>query len=172
MKKFYLVAMSIGVLITLSIIAVQSVQLTNSTDNSAEKLIQSTLLHTMVKSGGGVDEFTRLLEGNYDPDSRDVQQRTPLHWAAIMARPEEANLLLIHGADVQAKDFQGNTPLHFVGKYTTHLKDRYEVINTLLFYEADVFASNNAGYKPIDVGRYSLGSYMLKKSILDHEHRR
>lgn len=132
---------------------------------------QITTLHELVKRGNSVDEMTRLLEANYDPNARDQQYRTPLHWAAIYARPDEADLLLSKGADVNAKDFQGNTPLHLAGRWNTNLAGRKKMINNLIFYGGDVFARNDLGYTVPEVGNtIGVDNQELMEGIIQHLH--
>lgn len=109
---------------------------------------------------------TRLrsaLEQKTTVDTRDEQGRTPLHWAAIWARADQAELLLAKGADVMAKDYQGNTPLHFAVQYYTNVFDRMRTISKLLFYGSDIYDQNTAGYSPIDLSY----NYIIRKILLD-----
>lgn len=132
---------------------------------------QQTVLHQLVKRGNSVDEMTRLLESGFDPNDRDIQYRTPLHWAAIYARPDEADLLLSKGADVNAKDFQGNTPLHLAGRWSTNLAGRKKMINNLIFYGGDVFARNDLGYTVPEVGNtIGVDNQELMEGIIQHLH--
>lgn len=160
-KIIVLAATILGVMIEARVEVIKAPEIKN----------QVTTLHDLVKRGNSVDEMTRLLEANYDPNARDQQYRTPLHWAAIYARPEEADLLLSKGADVNAKDFQGNTPLHLAGRWSTNLAGRKKLINNLIFYGGDVFARNDLGYTVPEVGNtIGVDNQMLMEGIIQHLH--
>jgi ankyrin repeat protein len=91
-----------------------------------------------------------LPEFNADVDTRDVEGRTPLHFASHgyylggrITAPSLSNvarLLLEHGADVNAQDNEGVTPLHVAALY-----GRIEVVRTLLEHGANVRAKENHG---------------------------
>ncbi len=74
-----------------------------------------------------VEEVKRILTA--DPGSvhdRDRQGRTTLHLAAQRANLEMVNVLLEHGADVNARTSHGQTPLFSVGMVgENHKKERY-----------------------------------------------
>lgn len=60
---------------------------------------------------GDYDLLRRLLSNGIDPNSKDYDQRTPLHVAASQGLYLMAKLLLEAGASVFSKDRRGNTPL-------------------------------------------------------------
>lgn len=115
-----------------------------------EHKIQSTLLHEMARSGASDDDIRALLVKNYDVDSRDEQNRTPLHWAALYGNVKAVQVLCAQKADTNAKDFQGNTPLHLAVKYNANYKDRLAAIDELLVNDANIYVKNNAKYSPIE----------------------
>jgi ankyrin repeat protein len=51
-----------------------------------------------------------LLERGAAIDARDVDDKTPLHFAAQYGRTQVAQLLLEHGADANARTKSGHTP--------------------------------------------------------------
>ncbi|KAL3527435.1 hypothetical protein ACH5RR_012091 [Cinchona calisaya] len=65
----------------------------------------------MVVVKGDSDLLRRLLDTGIDPNSRDYDQRTPLHVAASQGIYLMAKLLLDAGASVLLKDRWGNTPI-------------------------------------------------------------
>ncbi|KAG8383669.1 hypothetical protein BUALT_Bualt04G0037900 [Buddleja alternifolia] len=62
-------------------------------------------------SRGDSDLLRRVLSNGIDPNSRDYDQRTPLHIAASQGLFLMAKLLLEAGAGVFSKDRWGNTPV-------------------------------------------------------------
>ncbi len=126
--------------------------------------IQGTRLHHMIRDGADEDAIRRVLVQNYAVDARDEQNRTPLHWAAIYARPKIAQVLLGQQADPAAKDFQGNTPLHLAVKYNVQWKNRLATIDELLVNGANIYVKNNAMYSPIE----DAVDYAFKKMMLNY----
>jgi ankyrin repeat protein len=53
-----------------------------------------------------------LLEtGRLDPDPKDMDERTPLHWASIGGHTGVVSFLLETGqVDINVQDFTGKTP--------------------------------------------------------------
>lgn len=66
-------------------------------------------------------------------DCRDDQGCTPLHFAADRGLAPIAQLLLDHGADVNAKDADGQSPLHYAA-----ICGRQELCSLLVAAGADV----------------------------------
>ncbi|XP_058097518.1 potassium channel KOR2-like [Magnolia sinica] len=64
-----------------------------------------------VVTESNVDLLKRLLENGVDPNSKNYDERTPLHIAAAEGLHLVANILIKFGADVLSKDRWGNTPL-------------------------------------------------------------
>jgi hypothetical protein len=73
-----------------------------------------------------------LLEHGADPNIKNENGRTPLHWAAREDHVEVARLLLEHGADPNIQDKDGLTPLHVAAFY-----GHVEVVELLLEHGAD-----------------------------------
>ncbi|XP_055828534.1 potassium channel SKOR [Solanum dulcamara] len=65
----------------------------------------------MVIAKGDSDLLRRLLSNGVDPNTKDYDQRTPLHVAATQGQYSMAKLLLGAGASVFSKDRWGNTPV-------------------------------------------------------------
>ncbi|AKT34475.1 Ankyrin repeat [Pyrobaculum sp. WP30] len=57
-----------------------------------------------------------LLKQGADPDERDADGRTPLHYALERCHVEVAELLLRHGAYPNIRDKDGHTPLYYAAR--------------------------------------------------------
>ncbi|MEO8751313.1 MAG: ankyrin repeat domain-containing protein [Casimicrobiaceae bacterium] len=82
---------------------------------------RNTALHLAALLGNG-RATELLLQNGAQPDARNAQGHTPLHWAALCVMPEAASaegrarvikLLLDRNADPNRKDDHGQTPLHW-----------------------------------------------------------
>ncbi len=95
---------------------------------------------------GDVSVMKQALAGGADPNTKDPQSgSTLLAIAALMGHTEVVDLLLEHGADVNAKSRDGGTALHaaaFLG--------RAEIVKLLLDKGADTTLRNNIGSIAID----------------------
>jgi ankyrin repeat protein len=75
---------------------------------------------------------------------------TPLHLAARLGHRQVAELLLTHGADVNARDSSKLTPLHWAASYA-----RADVVALLLAHKADRGAKSWDGKTPWDYAQES-----------------
>jgi hypothetical protein len=94
------------------------------------------------------ERIKKLLEEGADPNIRDGDGNTPLHFAASKGCAEVARLLLEHGADPNAQDKNGETPLH-VAAFNGHV----DVVRLLLEHRADPTVKNKDGDTPLDIAR-------------------
>ena len=98
-----------------------------------------------------VGQLNTCLAAGADPNARDNNDRTPLHWTAYLARTGLVKALLTAGADPKARDNQDRTPLHY-GVTLSLLHDEKEVpkaIKKLLAAGADPMARDNSGKTPL-----------------------
>jgi hypothetical protein len=94
------------------------------------------------------ERIKKLLEEGTDPNIRDGDGNTPLHFAASKGCVEVARLLLEHGADLNAKNEGGWTPLHEAA-----FNGRVDVVKLLLEHGADPTVKNKDGDTPLDIAR-------------------
>jgi len=84
----------------------------NSTSNN-----NATLLHEWAWGGDidlGVSIIEFLIERGANVNALQGESRwTPLHSACSQGRPKIAEVLIKHGANIEAKDRSGQTPLHY-----------------------------------------------------------
>ena len=70
-----------------------------------------TALHYCSNSPNRWESLMLLLEFDADVHARDIQENTPLHWAAVRRNLNGVRLLLVYGADRDARNAFGLTPL-------------------------------------------------------------
>ena len=92
----------------------------------------------------------------------DDDQRTPLYFAAGGGSTEVVELLLSHGADVDARDYGNRTPLHAAA-----MQNRQEVVRILVAAGADLEAKNDYGRTPLllvarETGSTTMGALLLE----------
>lgn len=98
-----------------------------------------TMLHHA--SGGGQEEFVKVLLVFGDLESPDLDGRRPLHLAAREGREKVVRMLLKNKAMCDAQDTEfGSTPLHYAAQ-----NGHVEVVKVLLEGKADPDIKNTAG---------------------------
>ncbi|CAG0881131.1 unnamed protein product [Cyprideis torosa] len=93
-----------------------------------------------------IHEVRRLLEKNVDPDLANEDGLTALHQSCINRNAEMVELLLNHGANVNATDTENWTPLHAAAT-CGHL----ELVKLLIEHNANLLAVNDEGSMPYDI---------------------
>ena len=83
--------------------------------------------------------------------TRNDDQWTALHLAALYKRPETCTLLLEHNASIDAKDKSGKTPLMLVANCSD-----YQMCQFLLDHHARIEAQDNEGRTPLGWAIYNL----------------
>jgi hypothetical protein len=107
------------------------------------------------------ERIKKLLEEGTDPNIRDGDGNTPLHFAASKGCAEVARLLLKHGADPNAQDKSGETPLHLAAS-----EGRVDVVRLLLERGADPNAKNEGGETPLHYAAYK-GHFDVVRLLLE-----
>jgi len=93
-----------------------------------------------------LDIIDLVLSAGANVNSRDKEQRTPLHVAVWGGGGRVAEILLEHGADVNATDRSGTTPLHMAAQ-----KLNAEACKLLLQHGADHNVRERHGDTPLHV---------------------
>lgn len=80
----------------------------------------------------------------HDMDCRDINGRTPLHWACIKASYQSFQYLMACRLDIDARDCMGKTPLHYaVQSSVTHRNDY--LVKKLILKGADINSPDKQG---------------------------
>ncbi|ETW04583.1 hypothetical protein, variant 1 [Aphanomyces invadans] len=113
-----------------------------------------TPLHALA-AAGDVAAVQYYLRKGVEPDVLGeyyvgLNQRTPLHWAAVMGRTRVVETLLQHRATVDFMDRMGRTPLHWAARH-----NQVGVIKALLSYHASPTSLDDSNMTPLDVGAHS-----------------
>ncbi|KAJ8749799.1 hypothetical protein K2173_013202 [Erythroxylum novogranatense] len=120
--------------------------------NERNPVMAQTPLH--VSAGNNKVEIIKYLlnwQGaeKLELEAKNMYGETPLHMAAKNGCNEAAQLLLSHGAFVEAKANNGMTPLHLAVWYSIRAED-CSTVKTLLEYNADCSAKDNERMTPLD----------------------
>lgn len=121
-----------------------------SSEPAAESSSASTLFTLMDRGEGGWWdlEFSRLLHAQPAlASTRNAAGETPLHVAARKRYENEVFLLLLAGADINARDGQGRTPLHLVAGQKH--EDAWMIRDMLVLKKAELDAQAADGTTPL-----------------------
>ncbi|HRW07839.1 MAG TPA: sigma-70 family RNA polymerase sigma factor [Caldilineaceae bacterium] len=105
----------------------------------------STALHLAAAGMGGAEMLPYLLTQPVDLTARDRGGVTPLHITAIMEQPQNAQLLLDHGADPNMRAANDQTPLHHAA-----LRNQLAIAEILLNAGADPTLQDGQGHTAMD----------------------
>ncbi|XP_041009468.1 serine/threonine-protein phosphatase 6 regulatory ankyrin repeat subunit A-like isoform X3 [Juglans microcarpa x Juglans regia] len=100
-------------------------------------------------------------------EAKNMYGESPLHIAAKNGCNDAAQLLLGHGAIIEAKANNGMTPLYLAVWYSLRAED-CSTVNTLLEYNADCSAKDNEGMTPLNHLSLGLGSEKLLELLNWH----
>ena len=106
-----------------------------------------------------------LLQDGVDPNLRDGQGWTALHWACSRGSEEMVETLVKHGADIDARDLSGWTPLFWAA-----IKDHEQIVTRLLQMKANHFLVDQNGWTVLH-WTVSKGNAAITQTLLDHHAR-
>ncbi|KAM7196548.1 Ankyrin repeat-containing domain protein [Rhypophila sp. PSN 637] len=107
--------------------------------STSETLIHKALYH--IGTDLSLEEALKLDSSSIN--TVDEVGFSPLYWACLRGDTEAVQLLLQHGADVNAHNANGQTALHAPGGY------KAEIVDALLEKGADINAENEIGQTPL-----------------------
>jgi ankyrin repeat protein len=88
-----------------------------STNCEEERLFRAAM-------NGDLDEVKRLvIDCGLDPNVKDNDGRTPLHFAVKKCHVDVVRVLLDHGADPTIRDNEGRTPLDIGSKCSEEFRE-------------------------------------------------
>lgn len=90
-----------------------------------------------------------LLEMGADIEAQDIQEQTPLHYAAKSGYAATVRLLLENGADIKLQDTIGRTPLHLATE-----NNKVETAQQLLEKGADIESLTDGGWTRLHCEAY------------------
>jgi ankyrin repeat protein len=110
----------------------------------------------------GEEEAVRcLLDAGADANMQDSLNNTPLCLAASSGSVHMLELLILAGADVDARNNIGSQAIHYASRH----RNDVEPVKVLLRAGASVNSKNNFGHTPLSgaaiTNRYRIGAYLL-----------
>lgn len=146
--------------------------------NDRNPVMAHTPLH--VSAGHNSVEIVKVLidwQGSekVELEAKNMYGETPLHMASKNGCNQAAQILLSHGASVEAKANNGMTPLHLAVWHSTRSEEDCSTVQTLLEYNADCSAKDNEGMTPLNHLSQGPGNEKLRKllnSYLEEQRKR
>lgn len=132
-----------------------------------------TALH-LAAMDNNLTKVKNLISQGAKVNLQDDRNRTPLHWAAYFNKNDSYHkvieALVENGAKINLKDKLNQTPLHFLVEYSS-----YKSIGLLMKNDADIYAADKEGKRPLDALLQSLMWYeasvdrrAILKDLLEH----
>lgn len=113
------------------------------------KLLETPLHRLCARAKPQIDVITMILEKGAEANAVNISGKTPVFYCSFSYSVELLNLLVKHGADINAKDKYGNTLLH--DDYISCLDEHFEdFLKTLLNLGFDINSKNASGLTPLD----------------------
>ena len=91
------------------------------------------------------DVVNLLLDAGDDPNHKDLEMVSMLHWASAKSSVNIANLLITKGALISIRDADGATPLHWAAVVGSRA-----MIEVLIANGADIHSHDKWKYSPLD----------------------
>jgi uncharacterized protein len=91
-------------------------------------------------------------------DHRDNNGQTPLHYSGLHLKAQATSLLCEKSANVNIWDNYGNGPLWTA---VFNARGRYDVVEIMVAFGADIHHKNNAGRSPLDFALQIKDSQMI-----------
>ena len=140
----------------------------NALDNLGRTPLHNVSRGEYDSKEAGISIAQLLLQSGGDVNQQTKEQWTPLHFSSYNGKPEITQVLLDHGANVDAVDNLGRTPLHDVsrGKYDSK-EAGIGVARLLLQYGGDVNQQTKGQWTPSHFASYN-GKPEITQVLLDH----
>ena len=106
------------------------------------------ILHQAALRTGNPTIVYLLLEAGADPNARNDEGLTALHFGAQNSNPVVTSHLLEAGANPRARDNEGFAPLHYAARWSGNRR----VVGTLMEAGANPLAESNDGRTPLHSG--------------------
>lgn len=123
--------------------------------NALDNLGRTPLLTYASSSAHDISVLKVLLKAGANPNAAEQPADiSVLDYIAIQGNADEAELLVLAGANVNARDIlSGKTPLHFATDCCSATGGNYDVVRSLLAHGADVNARDINGFTPLSYVR-------------------
>lgn len=118
-----------------------------------------TVLHQMAEQDASPEAIVAYVRAGADPDAKDEQNDTPLHWAADAGACDAIRGLVAAGADIGSRNDLGDTPLHLaVDAQTTRV---------LVSEGADMDAKNKRNETPLHYAADNADYLDIAKALVE-----
>ncbi|WP_419949448.1 SUMF1/EgtB/PvdO family nonheme iron enzyme [Candidatus Palauibacter sp.] len=121
------------------------------------------ILHEAARRTGNPTIVYLLLEAGADPNARNDEGLTALHFGAQNSNPVVTSHLLEAGANPRARDNEGFTPLHYAARWSGNRR----VVGILLEAGANPLAESNDGRTPLHSGLRYRADRGVVSALLD-----
>ncbi len=125
----------------------------------ADEHERTSLMHAVIDRKA--DIALLLLEAGANPNAKDADGNTPLHFATQGYDPQIATYLLANGAEIDPLDKNGNSPL---SNAVFNSQGNGELIELLISKGANKNLKNVHGVSPLDLAM-SIGNYDVAKFL-------
>ncbi|MCL2600148.1 MAG: ankyrin repeat domain-containing protein [Treponema sp.] len=116
----------------------------------------NTMLHIAVPAANHASVIRLLLNNGINPNQRDIHGDSPLHvLVTLNRRPDVVRTLLSGNVDVSVRNIRGQTPLHIAVQ-----ENRLQLIPLLLDAGSEIFAADNSGVTPFQIGLRQRGAIL------------